>query len=165
MMVTGIRPAGKLSAVNTDRPVGPGTCTVGSESALWDTVRRNMKGRWRAQRLEDKLALGIPDVCYAIKGQRGLGFVELKYQKAWPKRPTTPLRLKRYTQEQRLWLWHFGTWAEKCFLLLQVEREYFLFDWGAAQDVGELTREELHDTAMRVWFRSIDYDELTELLT
>lgn len=124
-----------------------------------------MRGRWRAQRLEDKLSEGIPDLCYAIKGQRGLGFIELKHQHAWPKRTTTPLRLKRYTQEQRIWLRCMGAWADRCFLLLQVDREYFIFHWPEAQKVGELTREELYECARATWKGSINYDELTEILT
>lgn len=132
---------------------------------MWDTLRKNMRGRWRAQRLEDKCSEGIPDLCYALPGRRGLGFIELKYKAAWPKRASTPLRLRHYTQQQRIWLRWFGAWAAKCFLLLQVGNDYLLFGWEAAQQVGELPREALLAKAAGYWRGSIDLDEFTELLT
>ena len=135
-----------------------------SERSLWQYLRKGMKGRWRAQRLEDKLSEGIPDLCYAIYGKPGCGFIELKYKAAWPKRALTPLRIQHYTQEQKLWIGSMGDLSGSVFLLLQVAKEYLLFDSEAAQYVGEYTRGELTADAMGHWLHSVDWDELQEML-
>lgn len=133
-----------------------------NENTFWSHIRDKMKGRWRAQRFEDKLSEGIPDVGYAIKGVRGLGFIELKYKSDWPKRPTTPLRLKHYTTKQRNWIRFFGAHADRVFLFLKVKRDYLLFHWPHTWDIGKLTKEELFSCACRTWKGSVNWDEFLE---
>lgn len=83
---------------------------------------------------------GCPDCVLSKNG----AWVEFKWAKQWPKRKG-PLRIKHYTEEQRLWARiHLGR-GGKCFLILFVKQEWFIFD---AQNefyykVGNLTREEL----------------------
>jgi hypothetical protein len=136
-----------------------------SERSLWDYVRKGMRGLWRAQRLEDRLSAGIPDVCYTVRGMKGCGFLELKYKPTWPKYKHRPFTLKHFTKEQRLWLKFIGEWAEWAFVLLQVEREYLLFDWSQAQLIGELPRSELIHQVTARWEGSICWGQFARLIS
>jgi len=137
---------------------------MANENAFWATLRKKMQGRWRAQRFEDKLSEGIPDHCFAFRGMSGIGFIELKRLTAWPVRETTIVRIPHYTPLQRAWIRRFGEFSGRVFLFLQVDREYLLFDWKGAQKVGEVTRQELCMLAAGWWARSINADELQEIL-
>lgn len=133
-----------------------------SEAALWAHLRRKLRGRWDAQRHEDILARGVPDVSYGARGVQG--WIELKYLDAWPARGGV-VRIPHYTREQRLWLRFRGEAGGRCFLLLRVGREHLLFDWRGAQVVGEVDYGAHRRTAIRAWERGIDADELLEELT
>jgi hypothetical protein len=136
---------------------------MGSEAALWNTLRKGMQGRWRAQRFEDKLSEGIPDLCYALKGVHGLGFLELKYLPAFPKRDSTIVRIphpKRW-KLQRAWMMRMGDWSGRVGCLIQVGREYFLFDWSGIAYIGAVSELGFRSQATCTWQRSIDFDELT----
>jgi hypothetical protein len=89
------------------------------------------------RRVENLLGIGTPDVNLST------GWVELKWVRAWPRNESTPLRLPHYTDEQRAWLlrrWNAGGGA---WLVLQVQREWFVFNGPAAQAVGTLNHSEL----------------------
>src|SRR5687768_769711 len=65
---------------------------------------------------------GTPDVWLANCA------VELKQAKSWPKRPTTPLRLKHFTQKQRDWARDRVAAGGEWFLVLRVCTEWYVFD-------------------------------------
>lgn len=138
---------------------------MANERTLWNYLRKGMQPYWRPQRIEDKLSHGIPDVCYALPGVEGFGFVELKWARAWPKRATTPLRLPHFTKVQKAWLRRFGDYAYRVYLLLQVEKDYMLFDYVQAQRLGEITREQiLAGGCDEHWEKRIDFEELAARL-
>ena len=51
------------------------------EQIAWDVLARQMRGRWRAQRHEDKYSPDIPDVSF-VAG-RYSGWIELKAAQGW----------------------------------------------------------------------------------
>ena len=101
---------------------------------------------------ENTAAWGVPgDVAFAARGVQG--WIELKTIKAWPKRPDTPVKVKHFTPQQRVWLHKSGQMGGSPRLFL-VERSAgigFWFNHWRAQDVGQLTKSQLYATCLRVW--------------
>jgi len=94
---------------------------MSSEVALWRYLSTGMRGRWHAQRHEDKYTAGIPDVSFAVKGTDG--WIELK---AVPRAGTTVNVGLSY--EQAIWLRRRGAEGNGCcFVLARVGREHLLF--------------------------------------
>jgi hypothetical protein len=123
-----------------------------NESGFWSTIKRNWDKlpELHLIRIEDRCGIGVPDVngCY-----RSTEFwCELKHLDAFPKRTTTVVKIHHYTAEQRLWLRKRGQVGGKVWLLAQVGKEVFLFDWQVAQRVGvDLTAPMWQELA--VWYR------------
>ena len=102
---------------------------------------------------------GTPDVNYIE------GWVELKWLRAWPADANTPVRLEHYTQQQRVWATRRRHRGGRCFLLLQVQDEYLLFDGRTAAEVlGHSTREALEEHAIQVWKGGMKWHELKQRL-
>lgn len=101
--------------------------------------------------VENSCGAGTPDVNYME------GWIECKYRRHWPKKPETVVRLDHpWTPQQRLWArkrWQVGGNA---YLLLQVSRDWLLFDIPTALRVVEqVPKAELVAAAMVRW-TSID---------
>lgn len=125
------------------------------------TMRRRVVRELReldAVSVENPVHPGTPDVNFIG------GWVELKWARRWPERGG-PLRLDHFTREQRVWLrrrWHRGGAA---WLLLQVGREWMLFDGEvAAHVVGRSTRGELQRHAAAHWPDGLDSGDLLQML-
>jgi hypothetical protein len=135
------------------------------EQLLNDRFRKGLKKvRVMLQRHEDYLSVGIPDFSYDIEGMAGSGWIEMKRKKSWPVRPTTPLRLKHFTKEQKAWLYKHGHFNKRCWLFLQVEQEYFLFDYKHCQEVGNLTKWDMWAACIGYWPNQIDWVALRSIL-
>jgi len=137
---------------------------MGSESSLWRAVSKNMQGRWIAERMENLVASGTPDVYFTLVQCGTMGWLELKHAHEWPKKPKTPLKIKHYTKEQKAFIKRHGYIGANIFVLLQVEKEYFLNDWGLALRIGTLTRDQLKELSLGYWMHRVDYTEFTVLL-
>jgi len=88
------------------------------EQRLWDYLRRGMAGRWDAQRHEDRLAVGVPDLSYGCGGADG--WIEMKAASRWPARESTPLRVE-LRPGQRAWLAaRARAGSGRCWILLRV---------------------------------------------
>ena len=97
-------------------------------------------------RIENALLTpGLPDVSIAP------GFVELKWLKAYPKKPETPVRIDHYTDEQRLWLRTRAAAGGGAWLALKVRADRYIFDSDGAQSVGFLTKAELMEACIAYW--------------
>jgi len=131
-MRSGLRGTPGLHMVRVENPVGPGTPDV------------NWCGRNRAT------------------GEVSTGWVELKYLEAWPKRASTLVRIKHYTQQQRDWLLLRHAAGGRVALLLQVRREYLLFKGAACQEVGGLRRYDLLSLASDHWLQPVGWAEVLE---
>lgn len=110
--------------------------------------------------VENSAYPGTPDVNYVE------GWLELKWDREWPKREETVFRIEHFTPQQRVFLrrrWHRGGNA---YLLLQVGREYLLFDGATAQQwVGLVDRATLEKIALKVWHGGMDWLEFPKWLT
>ena len=133
---------------------------MSGEKTLWRYVQRNLKNRWDAQRHEDSISRGIPDVSYAIEGADG--WIELKSLDQWPVRPGTPVHI-RITPEQVAWLETRGdAGGGRCFVLLRVGREHLLVRWCRCRSLlrDTITQAEIRATAEVSWEVGIDWDKL-----
>jgi len=137
------------------------------EDTLWAYLRTGLRGRWHAQRHEDKLTKGIPDISYAM--QNVDGWIELKALDDWPKYGDTPVRLN-LTPDQANWL------RDRCamgngevWILLRVghggEREHLLFHATDAYELRDgASRMHMYEIAKKRWGRSIKWTELEAML-
>lgn len=115
------------------------------ESTLARKVRKLLRPL-DAMRVENPCLPGTPDIEFIG------GWVELKKLDAWPKRPTTPIRLPHFTPQQRLWLTRRMEKGGLSLLLLQVGRDYLLlFGDQAATLIGEATESDLRAAAIEVF--------------
>ncbi len=99
-------------------------------------------------RVENPCHPGTPDVNYIG------GWIELKQQNAWPKKPETPLKLNHdLTLQQRIWLIRREDKGGVALVLVQVARDYLLLSGGvAARLIGEATQAELKTAAIAIWY-------------
>lgn len=134
-----------------------------SESALWRTMRKRMNPHWNeATRHEDKFASGIADVSFVCGGYHG--WMELKQIDAWPKRASTIVRCKHYTDAQRIFLKNKGRYGGHTWLFVKIARHYLLFNWTEAQDFGTLNKEDTLKLAGFVWHNRMNWEELAHVL-
>lgn len=103
-----------------------------------------------AKPIENKCAKGTPDVAYIG------GWMELKWNRAWPTKSDSTVPFARYTNNQRLWLRKHWSLAGRAFLVLQVKREWLIWAGCDAGPCGYLTREELYRTSL---FHMNEWDE------
>jgi hypothetical protein len=109
------------------------------ERNFWTYLSKAMGKLWDAQRHEDKLTCGIPDVSYAIEGQSG--WIELKCLEKWPS-SNIIVRVPHLTPYQKLWLFLRGNHGH-AFLFLKVDRDYLLFDGRDIMEVGKVKKDDL----------------------
>lgn len=136
---------------------------MGSESSLWKTVQKNMKGFWEADRVENPVNPGMPDVYFTLKSSGVMGWIELKHAHAWPRKACTPLRIDHFTRVQRNWFKRHGKEGANIHLLLQVGTDYFLIQWDVVPDIGKMTKQDYFKRCFS-WERSINYLELFDIL-
>ena len=125
-----------------------------SEARLWKYVREGMNLHWEAQRIEDKLSSGVPDVMYSIKHH---GWIELKYL---PKITKGVLSIHHLTAEQRNWIERHGRRTGKVFLLLQVTTHYLLFGHESIRQIGKVSFDEHVAMARAHWVHRINWESL-----
>lgn len=136
-----------------------------SESNLWAKLRTNMVGTYwsEATRHEDKLSRGIADVSFCQEGRHG--WMELKWVADWPARDSTIIRIPHYSTEQKAFLDIKGKAGGNTWLFLQIGSDHLLFDFQAAQTVGDVPKAELIDLAEGgYWERRLKYDELAQYM-
>lgn len=140
---------------------------------MWINLRKKMIPTFwlSATRHEDKLQGGIADVSFVQNKPHDYreecpgmhGWMELKKVSMLPVRPSTIVRIKHYTPEQRSFLLEKGR-AGMTFLLLQLERDYLLFDHIRAQAVGTLNTEDTYAAANWVSKNGLDAAGLFEAI-
>ena len=133
---------------------------MSGEVALWRYVSTGMRGRWTAQRHEDRYTAGIPDVSYALNGVDG--WLELKALE----RPGAAVSVG-VTDEQALWLRRRGLLGGgRCFVLARIAREHLLFRFDVANVLTcPQSLEGLRVMAEVRWAGSIDFNQFAERLT
>ena len=99
---------------------------MGSEGGLYENIAPKLRPYGRFERVENSISSGWPDLYYLVRGHSG--WIELKYLPRWPKLATTLVRIPSLTREQTHWLGKEAQNGGRAYLLLQVERDYHLFD-------------------------------------
>lgn len=105
---------------------------------------------------------GIPDVIG--DGDMVRFWMELKFCKKYPVRPTTPVRFPHFSDHQKNFLYIHGKKAGYCWLSIQVEKDIYIFDWRKQRQVGELTKSELIDTSFRYYPKRCDWIDFQKAL-
>jgi len=128
------------------------------------TMRQNVVHGLRsldAVSVETKIEDGIPDINFIG------GWIECKWLRSWPKRETTPVRLDHdLMPHQRAWLRRRWRRGGNAWVLLQVGREWMLYDVPTAVEIiGKATRKEMVDKARSYWQNGLNYQELKHELT
>ena len=120
------------------------------ESGFWRYLQKGMGARWKAERVENRLAAGFPDVFFTIGPVHGL--VELKYL---PKKRKT-ITIGHFTDEQRAF-----SFRHKTPILIQIEDEYLLFGHDHSLTLGRgEPLIEFQKKAVARWVGSIHFDDL-----
>jgi hypothetical protein len=135
---------------------------MGSEAALWTTLKNHLRGQCHSSRHEDTAGLGIPDVSFGINNVNG--WIELKYSHEYPKRESTPVRIRHFTKEQRHFLWERGTHGGHCWVLWQIHRDYLLFDHHAVWKLGNIPKNELLALSCQHWQPRLNTAELLDAI-
>jgi Mesyanzhinovviridae DNA helicase len=115
---------------------------VRAESLMWRKVRPVLvAARLDPVRVENPVHPGTPDVNLA-DGR----WIELKCIADWPARAASPVQIRHYTPQQRVWLYRRWKYAPgSTLLLLEVRsvQQWLLFDGDvAAKIVGRSTTSE-----------------------
>jgi hypothetical protein len=136
-----------------------------SEKNMWVNVRKKMVPKFwsEATRHEDAYQRGIADVSFVQNGM-GHGWMELKFRAISPLRPSTICKIDHYTDEQRNWLKSKGNAGGATFLLLQLKRDFLLFDHAQCQSVGKVTTADLYNMANWVSTNGLDARGLWEAI-
>lgn len=102
---------------------------------------------------------GTPDVNYIE------GWIENKAMEHWPVRAVTPLRIKHFTPQQRIWLFKRHAAGGRVHLLLTVDRYWLLFRGDiAAEYVGRVPKKRLYELACATWTGNPPQKELISCL-
>lgn len=110
--------------------------------------------------VENPVMPGTPDVNYVE------GWIELKWLRAWPKSADTVVRVEHFTPQQRIFHLRRRMAGGRSFVLIQCRREWILLDGAVAIFVvGQSTRQQLHDAAVRSWSNGLDRKELIECVS
>lgn len=122
-----------------------------SEKLMWASLQKAIGIYWDAQRHEDVLAQGLPDVSFGCAGRNG--WIELKYIEAWPKKEDTIVRIKHFTPQQKAWLLRRQKMGGCCWLLLRVgaTNDWLIFHPLKARFVGDMTEQEMFNAAAFIW--------------
>lgn len=115
-----------------------------SEKALAKRVIKILKPL-HGIRVENPCRPGTPDINCA-----GDNWIELKQQDQWPVHATTPLRLDHdYTPQQRIFAEDRISKGGKCYVLMQIARDYILLDGlVASKIIGDATQSEIKEQSI-----------------
>lgn len=114
---------------------------MSSERALWEGLRREMRGAWVAHKHVDAAA-GVPDVSFVLPAHVEItaerravlpplcGWLELK-ERTLPAKSDTRFDVG-LRPEQRLWFQKRGQLGENCYVLVRIDAWHVLLRWDLA---------------------------------
>jgi hypothetical protein len=110
---------------------------------------------WEMQKIESPMTGEvIPDVFFSTTKTHGM--IEFKYIYDWPKRESTKLKLRKFTKEQKAWIYKHGNMkGGGIFLILQIRNEIMVFTWETATHLMEGTRDHLHIMSQLVFDKTL----------
>lgn len=89
------------------------------EQRLWDWLRDRLTGRWFAERVENRVMAGTPDVYFSHR--LGRGWIELKVVNNWPRTEVAKFKIPHWTQNQRNWMQQHHAQGGKSWLVVGIE--------------------------------------------
>ena len=102
-----------------------------SEASLWSRAREELSPFGKLERIENGIAKGTPDVAWLLRRYPRVdpvsGWLELKYEPAWPSSDARPVIIKKLRREQVDFAEGWSGAGGRSFFLLQVGRDYVLF--------------------------------------
>lgn len=130
-------------------------------------IKKIMGPDWILSKIETRIGssnIGVSDCAYSCSGRHG--WIEFKYQKEWPKRRDTIVRLKHFTRNQKQFLYRHGKHGKGgCFLFLHIEDQILVFDWRVVHYIGKLNRMELETLAvLNLFYGTLTKFELCNVL-
>lgn len=114
------------------------------EQRLWDWLRDRLQGRWFAERVENKVMVGTPDVYFSHS--TGQGWIELKVIDNWPRSEAAKFKIPNWTQVQRNWMERHREHGGRAWLIVGVEHTgevLVLPDTEALKVVDHWTQDEM----------------------
>lgn len=133
------------------------------EAKLKDSISRKIIALGGdVQNHEDKNSIGIPDISYGLNKVNG--WIEAKQLPNWPKSGKI-VKIEHYTPQQKNWLRIRGRAGGNCFLVLQVDDVFMVFDHETAQSVGSITQDDMMFNCMFYSIGDINTSELFKALT
>lgn len=128
------------------------------EKDLNKVILRCLKG-YDPIRVENAALPGTPDINCT------LGWIESKWMEHPPNDPDALFKIPHFTPQQRAWLMRRYCTDTKCWLILQVAKNYFVFQGNMAADyLGKCSYSQLYDYSMLTFVGSIDADRLTQFM-
>lgn len=123
----------------------------------------NLFGKtWDAQAHEDSYSIGIADTSYGMDGVNG--WIELKHVNQWAKTGVT--KPKKYPPWQVNWLAARERKGGHCFVLIQIEEDYFIIPGNMARLVRKgMTKDGYMTICLGHWEKTIIANELRAILT
>lgn len=119
------------------------------EQRLWDRLRKAAAGKLHAERIENLVGVGRPDVDTLVGGN--FVPIELKQVPGWPKRPSTKvLGRKGLSQEQKNWHLNWRRWGGSSLIVVGVGNEVFTFNGSTADHVNEYDSGQFRSAAMLI---------------
>ena len=97
---------------------------MSSEKGLWRDLQPMLSSFGVAERIENRLGLGTPDLGYVLtwRGVTAEGRCELKHLDAFPVLPETPVVARCLTKEQVLWQEAWAAAGGRVCTLLRIGR-------------------------------------------
>lgn len=111
---------------------------MGSETSFAHTFADSLRPFGKVQLIESPQESGIGDACCCLRRPVSMqvhapavtSWVEFKHEHRWPVRITSPVKLKRFTKQQLLFLEGWDRIGGKSYLMLQIAADYLLFSGG-----------------------------------
>ena len=111
---------------------------------------------------EDKFTFGVPDSSYGLSQING--WVEHKYIGSWPVRPSTKIKIG-LRKDQVFWMEKRQKTGGRCFILIGVESEIFLFSGDLVRELySGIIKKQFYEMSLAVWNKQIDTKQLKLLL-
>jgi len=119
----------------------------GGEARLWQRMRPGVEPFAFAQRIENMVGEGVPDLVLHSRLSGDCAFVELKYRPELPARADTPIFKGAYglRPEQVAWLYERSMAGANCWILGQCGKELWLVHGRYSRELGTLSRKMLED--------------------
>jgi len=105
------------------------------EQRLNDWIAKWLAGRALVERVENRVKRDTPDIFVATP--EWAGWIESKVLPAFPKRPTTAVRLEHWTTGQRYFMQRLRPTAAKGWLVCRVADEVFVFNGAKLATHGQ----------------------------